>query len=71
MGLRVSPRIGEKVVDEVYLERCMDEAHLERCMEHVNPFKEGYIEGARGLNVCLRSNYLTHTFYDFLWCSCM
>ena len=57
MGLRVPPNIREKVVDEVYLERCMEQA---------NPFEEESIKGARGLNVCLRSNCLTHTFYVFL-----
>ena len=62
MGLKVSLYIGEKVVDEV---------HLERCMEQANPFEEESIEGVKGLSVCSRSSYLTHSFYASLWCSCM
>ena len=71
MVSRLPPRIREKVVDEAHLERCMEQAHLERCKEQVNPFEEEFIEGVRGLSVCLRSSYLTHTFYIFLWCSYM
>ena len=50
-------------MDEAHLERCIDEAHWGRCMEQENIFKKESIEEARELNVCSRSNYLTHTFY--------
>ena len=44
MDLRVPPCIREKVVYEVY---------LERCMKHANPFKEEPIEEPEGL-VCVQ-----------------